>query len=70
MGGGTRDERQESVGVGHHRVYRSHCCIDQVEILYQLIRPIGLFYRQNRSVIGRMSWVKQALREKLQDNRL
>jgi hypothetical protein len=28
VGGGTRDERQESVGVRYHWVYRSHCCID------------------------------------------
>jgi hypothetical protein len=28
MGGGTSDERQESVGVTYHWVYRSHCCID------------------------------------------
>jgi hypothetical protein len=45
MGGGTGDERQESVGVGHKWVYRSHCCIDQAEVLYQPVRPIGLFYR-------------------------
>jgi hypothetical protein len=34
MGGGTRDERQESVGVGHHRVHRSHCHVDLVEVLH------------------------------------
>jgi hypothetical protein len=34
MGDGNRDERQESVGIGHHQVYRSHCCIDQVEVLH------------------------------------
>jgi hypothetical protein len=45
MGGGTGDERQESVGVGHHWVYRSHSCIDLVEILYQPVRPIRPFYR-------------------------
>jgi hypothetical protein len=28
MGGGTGDKRQESVAVGHHQVYRSHCRID------------------------------------------
>jgi hypothetical protein len=36
-----------------------------VEVLYQLIRHIGLFYRQNRSVIGGVGWAKKALREKL-----
>jgi hypothetical protein len=55
MGGGTGDEKQESVGVVHHQVYRSHRCTDQVEILYQLVRPIRLFYWQNRSVMG--EWV-------------
>jgi hypothetical protein len=45
MGGGTRDERQESVGFGHHQVYRHHRCIDQVEVLHQPVRPVGLFYR-------------------------
>jgi hypothetical protein len=43
MGGGTGDERQENIGVGHHRVYRSHHCIDHAEILYQLVRPIRVF---------------------------
>jgi hypothetical protein len=28
MGGGTRNERQESIRIGYHRVYRSHCYID------------------------------------------
>jgi hypothetical protein len=36
-----------------------------VEVLYQLIIPIGLFNRQNRSVIGGVGWEKKALREKL-----
>jgi hypothetical protein len=65
MDGGTGDERQESVGVGHHRVYRSQCHIDEVEILHQKVRHIGLFYRQNRSVTEGVGWVKQALSEKL-----
>jgi hypothetical protein len=45
MGGGTGDKKQESVRVGHHWVYKSHCSIYQVEILFQLVRPIRLFYR-------------------------
>jgi hypothetical protein len=69
MRGGTRDKRQESVGVRYHWVYRSHRFIDYAEILHQLVGPIGLFYRQNRSVIGRVSCVKQALSEKLRGNR-
>jgi hypothetical protein len=28
MGGGTRDERQESEGVGQHQRNRSHCRLD------------------------------------------
>jgi hypothetical protein len=65
MGGGTRDERQESEGVEHHRVYRSHCHVYYAEVLYQLVRSIGLLYRQNRSVIGGVGWVKPALSKKL-----
>jgi hypothetical protein len=36
-------------------VYRSHRYIDQVEVLHQPVRPTGHFYRQNRSVVGRVS---------------
>jgi hypothetical protein len=61
MGGGTGDERQEHVGVGYHLVYRSHCHIDQAEVLHQQLRPIELFYRQNRGVTGGVGWVKQVL---------